>query len=76
MADRIVGIREAARRLDLNPKTLQNMCRDGRSPVKCAKRHDGPKAEWLFSDADLSRYVATLFGDADATAPIGEAADR
>lgn len=63
MADRLIGIREAAERLDLNQKTLQNMCRDGRSPVKCAKRGDGPKSEWVFSDDDLSDYVTGLFQD-------------
>ena len=63
MADRIVGIVEAAERLNLNPETLQKRCRAGISPVKCRKNGPGPKAEWVFSDADLAQYVTDLFAD-------------
>lgn len=66
MADRVVRIVEAATRLGMHPKTLQNRCRAGTSPVTCRKYGDGPKAEWVFSDADLTRYVAELFGNAEA----------
>ena len=61
MADRIVGIAEAAERLQLHPQTLQKMCRAGRSPVKCAKRDDSPKSDWVFSDNDLNDYISGLF---------------
>lgn len=63
MSDRLVGIREAASRLDLSPRTLSGLCRAGTSPVKCAKRGDGPKPEWVFSDQELTEYVQGLFAD-------------
>jgi hypothetical protein len=76
MSDRLVGIREAAQRLDLHPKRLQIMCREGTSPVRAAKRGDGPKAEWVFSDSEISRYIAGLFaGDRDVSSPTDRAVD-
>ena len=61
MTNRLVGIREAAERLDLHPKQLQTMCREGRSPVRCAKRGDGRMAAWVFLDSELTAYVEGLF---------------
>lgn len=71
MADRLVGIREAAERLDLHPKRLQIMCREGISPIRCAKRGDGPKAEWVFSEDELTSYIAGLFADQRAESTAG-----
>lgn len=59
--DRIVGINEAAARLGLKVRTLSLMCREGRSPVRCVKRDDGPKAEWVFSDWEITRYIDSRF---------------
>lgn len=62
MTDRLVGIREASERLGLTQKELQTKCRASKSPVRCAKRGDGPRAVWVFLESDLTRYISGLFG--------------
>lgn len=65
MEDRIVGIRQAAPRLNMSPKTLQRLCTKGESPIPARRTTGG----WVFRDSDITAYIDALFdGPADVEA--------
>ncbi len=57
MGDRIVGVREVAPRLGVHPKTLQRMCKEGRSPIPATLTGGG----WKFRESDIDKHIAELF---------------
>lgn len=52
-ADRLVSVNFVAQRLCLNPKTVRNMCMDGR--IKKAVQPSGDRGEWRIPYTEYER---------------------